>query len=102
VRREVTIIDGKIRIKATLSDNSLVELFEYVVESSGQIRSLKYSFHWQDSQGKLRRRWDNAPHYPTLPNAPHHIHNEDNTVQSAYLMPNTLLVLQQIEQALAV
>ena len=23
---------------------------------------------------QLRRRWDSTPHYPSLPNFPHHVH----------------------------
>ncbi|MEA1899197.1 MAG: DUF6516 family protein, partial [Thermodesulfobacteriota bacterium] len=42
---------------------------------------MKYSFHWQNAQGRLRQRWDNAPHYPDLPNAPHHVHGENDSVQ---------------------
>ncbi|MEW5766246.1 MAG: DUF6516 family protein [bacterium] len=58
-----------------------VELFEYVAELGGRMHLKKYSFHWQDAQGKLQRRWDNAPHHPNLPKAPHHIHSEDNSVR---------------------
>jgi hypothetical protein len=32
IRREVTPTDGKIRIRATLTDGGLLELFEYVVD----------------------------------------------------------------------
>jgi hypothetical protein len=33
----------------------------------------------------LIRRWDNAPHYPHLSNAPHHIHDgqQDNVLPGA-------------------
>ena len=68
--REVGLIDGKLRIKATLRNQAILELFEYDNEIGGQIQSLKYSFHWQNAQGLLKKRWDNAPHYPHLPNAP--------------------------------
>jgi hypothetical protein len=39
IRREVTSTDGKIRIRATLTDGVLLELFEYVVEDQGQLHA---------------------------------------------------------------
>lgn len=100
LRREIASADGKLRIKAALHDGGLAELFEYVGESDGHIRVLKYSFCWQDVQGKLRRRWDNAPHYPTLPHTPHHVHNADSSVQSMAEIPNMFSILEEIEDAL--
>lgn len=46
VRREVTSTDGKIRLRATLIEGGLLELFEYVVEKRGQLSPEKYRFHW--------------------------------------------------------
>ncbi len=74
VRREVTLTRGKLRVRATLVDGSLLELFEYVAEEKERIVLRKYSFHWQDARGELICRWDNVKHYPELPNAPHHLH----------------------------
>ena len=37
VRREVTPTDGKLRIRAMLTDGGLFELFEYVAEEKGRI-----------------------------------------------------------------
>jgi len=98
--REIALTDGKLRVKAALSNDGVVELFEYVAESGGHIHLLKYSFHWQTAQGKLEWRWDNAPHYPSLPNAPHHIHNASGTVQGAVEAPDMLFVIREIERAL--
>ena len=100
LRCEVGPSDGKLRVKAVLSDGGTLELFEYVAESGGHIRLLKYSFHWQDAQEKLRRRWDNAPHHPNLPNAPHHIHFEDGKVQQSRKVPDAFSIIKQIEAAL--
>lgn len=99
-RREVASADGKLRIKLELNDGGAVELFEYVSEAEGDLHLLKYSFHWQDAQGNLRKRWDNAPHYPNLPNAPHHVHLSDNTVQGVTKIPDILSILEQIEKSL--
>ena len=36
--------------------------------------TFKYAYHWQDKEGRLRWRWDNAPHWPDTPTHPHHKH----------------------------
>ncbi len=100
LRREVASSDGKLRIKVFLSDGRTFDLFEYVVESGGHIRLLKYSFHWQDTQKELRRRWDNAPHHPSLPNSPNHTHNEDGVVRGIIDVPDVFLVIREIEDTL--
>ena len=100
IRREVTHTDGKIRIRATLTDGGLLELFEYVVEDQGQLNLQKYSFHWQDAKGELVQRWDNVNHYPDLPNAPHHVHQADGSVQSVLDIPGTIDILYEIEDKL--
>ncbi|RMD91642.1 MAG: hypothetical protein D6813_07315, partial [Calditrichaeota bacterium] len=78
----------------------IVELFEYVTESDGKIYLKKYSFHWQDANGKLKRRWDNAPHHPELPNAPHHVHNEDGSVNEVKEIPDIFYIIETIEQGI--
>ncbi|GAX61188.1 hypothetical protein SCALIN_C18_0007 [Candidatus Scalindua japonica] len=100
LRREVASSDGKLRINVFLCDGGTFELFEYVAESDGYIRLLKYSFHWQDTQKKLRRRWDNAPHHPGLPNSPNHIHYEDGVVRGDIDTPDVFFVIREIEEAL--
>ena len=36
-----------------------------------------YSYHWQDENGTLLIRWDNAPHHKHLHTFPHHKHSPD-------------------------
>ena len=36
--------------------------------------TFKYAYHWQNREGQLRCRWDNAPHWPDVPTHPHHKH----------------------------
>jgi len=98
--REIGPSDGKIRIKAMLGNGGALELFEYVVESDTSVQLLKYSFHWQSADGALNRRWDNAPHYPELPNAPHHVHCENEVVQEIIDVPDVFSVIEEIEVAL--
>ena len=98
--REIAVSDGKMRVIASLRDGGNVELFEYVAQSKGLIRVVKYSFHWQNAQGTLRRRWDNAPHHPELPNAPYHVHVEDDYVRQIAQVPDIFSVIRKIEDAL--
>ena len=100
LRREITTSDGKLRVKVALTDGGSAELFEYVTESEEHINLLKYSFHWQDAQGRLRQRWDNAPHYPNLPNAPHHVHSENDSVREVTDVPDLFFVIREIEESL--
>ncbi len=58
-----------IKIKTLLTDESLLFIREYV-----DSYERNYSYHWQDAQGNLIARWDNAPHYPEIITYPHHKH----------------------------
>lgn len=96
--QEITPADGKLRIKAETSNGGQAEFFVYVTEAAGNIQTLKYSFHWQDAQGQLIRRWDNAPHFPDLPNTPHHVHEADGTVSGLAQIPDFSLVIEEMER----
>jgi hypothetical protein len=100
IRREVAFNDGKIRIKAYLVDGGVFEMFEYVTDTAGIINIKKYSFHWQDRNGSLLRRWDNAPHYPDLPGAPHHVHLDENIAQGVQPPPSVFDALEFLEEEL--
>lgn len=97
LRREESFSDGKLRIKTVLVDGSLLEMFEYVAEQNSKVIVQKYSFHWQASDGTLISRWDNAPHYMDLSNAPHHQHQANGTVSAMEDLPDFLFVLKMIE-----
>jgi hypothetical protein len=100
LKRDVSFTDGKLRVKAVLTDTSIVELFEYVVELNRQIVLQKYSFHWQTSTVDLINRWDNAPHHMHLSNAPHHRHDADGSVSAMIKVPTFSSVLELIEDKL--
>jgi hypothetical protein len=98
VSQEVTAADGKLRVEAATSNGGQAEFFVYAAESEGAIQTRKYSFHWQDAQGQLIRRWDNVPHYPDLPNAPHHVHQADGTVTGMAYIPDLFLAIEEMEK----
>ncbi len=74
MREEVQGKQGLLRYRLTLIDGSLLEIFERFDVQEKAVRVTKYSFHWQDANGPLRQRWDNAPHHPEITTHPHHVH----------------------------
>lgn len=76
LRERVMLADGHLRARLTFQDGSMLEFSEYVQQTvDDRTETLVYSYHWADATGELRRRWDNTPHYPDMPNFPHHIHD---------------------------
>jgi hypothetical protein len=71
---------GLYRYKIYLSDGSLLELTERLVEEKDKLQVTKYRFHWQTKEGNLIKRWDNARHHPEVKTFPHHLHegSEEN------------------------
>lgn len=67
-----------LKLKVKLIDGSVLYVREYVSEED-----YIYSFHWQDNEGKLRIRWDNAPHHKTIKTFPHHKHT-DKGIEESY------------------
>ena len=65
-----------------LINDDLLELTEHVEVQAGEIVVTKYRQHWQNQEGVLIKRWDNAPHYSQVASFPHHLHDgsEDNGV----------------------
>ena len=72
--REAWLYEGFIRLRAVLSNGDLLEAFEFVVATSDALQTLTYRIHWQQADGRLKRRWDNAPHHKEVPTFPHHVH----------------------------
>lgn len=64
-----------LQVTAVLRDGSRLEMREYVFADGGR----KYAYHWMAADGSLRRRWDNAPHWPEVATAPHHLHLSGQT-----------------------
>lgn len=99
VRRDISPDDGKLRIRATLAGGGVFECFLYV--RAGYFSNpVKYSFHWQDAQGKTVRRWDNAPHHKDLAFAPHHLHIGDDHVEGFSGNPDIFAFIDQMERTL--
>lgn len=77
-------VDGYLRIRANLIDESFLEVSIYCRINEDIIQLIDYRFHWQDKDGKLKVRWDNARHHPELKTFPHHMHmREDGNVKDS-------------------
>ncbi len=72
-RYEVSAENTKLRMKLSLTDGTDLFVRETVIP--GKMR--KYSYHWQDKDGKLIKRWDNAPDWD-VETFPHHLHIGEN------------------------
>ncbi|MBI4849603.1 MAG: hypothetical protein HY808_13715 [Nitrospirae bacterium] len=73
-------------------DDSKLVMTEYL-DLRYQTEKLAYSFHYQDKDGKLIFRYDNASHKPSLPFAGHK-HIKGNITQSA--VPDIKDILEEI------
>lgn len=58
-----------LKAKDEIIDGSLLYIKEYISENE-----YLYSYHWQDTVGKIIVRWDNAPHHKKIKTYPHHTH----------------------------
>ncbi len=100
--REVAQHSGQMRVRVNLVDGGLLELFEYVTAGpDGVLAVSKYRYHWQDPEGSVVQRWDDAAHHPLLPHAPHHIHQSDGSVQGIPQQPDVARILARIESCIS-
>jgi hypothetical protein len=76
-KREVET-DGYLRVRVILVDESLLEVSMYCQHVEDIVCLSGYRFHWQDKEGILIKRWDNAKHHPELETFPNHVHLEDD------------------------
>ena len=64
--------------KIEFKDGALLHIKDYLFIEGTR----KYSYHWQDAQGRLITRWDNSPHHKGLPTFPHHRHLPEEVAAS--------------------
>lgn len=102
IRRERhTVVDGHIRVRASIVDGSLLEFSEYAVRlPEDQMQVVVYSYHWEDAAGNLICRWDNTPHFPGMPGFPHHVHDGKADAVLSGRPVDIFVVLDWIRQAL--
>lgn len=87
---KISELKGRIIFK----NNSILEFTEILVHDRNK---RKYSFQWMDKAFELKIRWDNAKHYPDLPNSPHHKHIGNEVFSSKEV--KLLDVLEEISKS---
>jgi hypothetical protein len=75
VRYSVNRLDGYLRARCMLANGEYLEIALHLSVSNQVVAMDDYRYQWMDSaQTLLRRRWDNTPHFTSLPGLPHHCH----------------------------
>jgi hypothetical protein len=85
---------GYFKAEVVFYDHSRLFLFELVTVENRKSYVEKYRYHYQNAEGKLIFRWDNAPHFPKLKSFPHHLHIADKVKEST--QPTIHNVLNQV------
>ncbi len=82
-----------LHLSAMLTDDSRLEIRDYLFVDGRR----KYAYQWLEPDNQLRRRWDNAPHWPGIATHPHHVHLPNQTKPEPSLITNIedLLILIQ-------
>ncbi len=96
IREEAQGNLGLLRYRLVLQNNDMVEMFERFEIRNHQVNVTKYSFHWQEPNGQLIRRWDNAAHYPKISTHPNHLHEGDENNVLASAAVSTINILELI------
>ena len=87
-----------VRARVQFTDDSFIELSEAAVSLRREaVSKLHYSYHYQRGNQTVFR-YDNAPHFPGLPNYPHHKHIGDQVEGCA--PPDLARALKEIDSIL--
>ncbi len=68
-----------LKIVCSLVNSTTLYIREYV-----DAEQREYSYHWQDENGKLITRWDNAPHHKNIATYPHHKHLPNGEIKESF------------------
>lgn len=80
-RFEIEGNDIALHLEFVFRDESTLYVREYFFGAQRR----KYAYHWQNREGQLLVRWDNALHWPNIETTPHHKHvGVNNTVQASF------------------
>jgi hypothetical protein len=71
-----------LKIRLRFNQTHLLEINEAIFVADNQLEFLDYRYHFQDENNCLVFRYDSTPHFPSLPNFPHHKHLPGNTIPS--------------------
>ncbi|MBP7961312.1 MAG: hypothetical protein KBG20_04750 [Caldilineaceae bacterium] len=75
-------------VSAALRDGSRLEIRDHSFSDGTR----KYAYQWMESDGRLRRRWDQTNHWPDVATFPHHVHVPDQPTP----LPSTVTNLEDL------
>ena len=87
-----------LRIRLRFSQKHLLQVNEAIVLVGDRLEFLDYRYHFQDENNDLVFRYDSTPHFPDLPNFPHHKHLPNDTIGSE--KPELTEVLKEVIELL--
>lgn len=96
LREEIQSDAGLYRFRIVWENGSLLEMFERFEIRDDECQVTKYSFHWQNAQGGLIKRWDNAAHHPEVGTYPHHLHDEDEDAILPHEPVTAVTILERV------
>jgi hypothetical protein len=88
-----------LRIKLRFKRTHLLEINEAIIVTDLRLEFLDYRYHFQDEQNRLIFRYDSTPHFPALPNFPHHKHLANQVISSQ--KPKISQVLKEVRELLS-
>lgn len=92
---------GFFRARLRLRNEDFLEVAEFFIIRDDIAVTMEYRHQWMDAtKTVLRRRWDNAPHYPDLPGAPHHVHIGDNSHVEQSEAMSIIALISLLERAI--
>ncbi len=71
---------ANLRIRLRFNQTHLLEINEAILVVDNQLKFLDYRYHFQNEQNQLIFRYDSTPHFPNLPNFPHHKHLPNDVI----------------------
>ena len=89
---------ANLKIRLRFNQTHLLEINEAIVVTDNQLQFLDYRYHFQNGNNQLVFRYDSTPHFPNLPNFPHHKHLPDDVI--AANKPDISQVLQEVNELL--
>ncbi|MBP1465754.1 hypothetical protein EYB53_008555 [Candidatus Chloroploca sp. M-50] len=101
IQEYATPTQGFFRARLTLCNHDFLEVAEFFQSRQARIQTTEYRYQWMDAERRLlRKRWDNAPHYPNLPNFPDHVHiGETGSIEPGQVL-SILELIDLIQQEL--
>ncbi|RLC99635.1 MAG: hypothetical protein DRI77_02375 [Chloroflexi bacterium] len=90
--------DGRVQGQLRFYDGSTLVFEEKTVKRGRNIIKVVYRYHYQQADGTLAFRYDNAPHHPDVSTYPDHVHVGKQIKASA--PPDLSDVLRRIDEIL--